>query len=451
MTARLRKLLVDLSEAFWLLPALLVAGGVILAIILLGFDRSGFIPGWLVDSRWLHGGGAEGARTLLGTIAASTIGVTGTVFSITIAALSLAAGQMGPRLLRNFTRDRGNQITLGLFLGTFAYSLMVLRSMGTLADRGFVPHLSLSVGILLAFGCVATLVFFVGHIAGRINVDTVIDLVSEDARLAVKHLARDEPETAVPNLDFLETTVPVHDGRCGYLQQIDEAGLADWAAEHGVVIRMLVRPGDFVFPGAPIGLLSGAVGGADAAIKNATALGRQRGSSPGLDFVVRQMVEVAVRALSPGVNDPNTAISVLDRLGSLLCEIAPLNLPSGVVVRDGSPALLMPTLGYEELVDNMFGVIRRHAAGDTDVLVRILDVSASVLGCERNRARIAALQTQALLVIADAERSIGNSADLKHVRQHYLRFETLARGGHLAAVSEPVRQHEASRSVAASS
>ena len=113
------------------------------------------------------------------------IAVAGTVFSITIAALSLAAGQIGPRLLRNFTRDRGNQLTLGAFLGTFSYALMVLRSVRTQGEGEFVPHLSLSVGILLAFVCVATLVYFVGHMAGRINVDTVIELVSEDVRSAI--------------------------------------------------------------------------------------------------------------------------------------------------------------------------------------------------------------------------------------------------------------------------
>ncbi len=151
------------------------------------------VPQWLIDSPWLYNGGGTGARTLLGAVASSTIGVAGTVFSITIAALSLAAGQMGPRLLRNFTRDRGNQFTLGAFLGTFSYALMVLRSVRTQDEGEFVPHLSLSVGIALAFVCVGTLVFFVGHMAGRINVDTVIELV---ARMCSGDPAPDQRATA---------------------------------------------------------------------------------------------------------------------------------------------------------------------------------------------------------------------------------------------------------------
>ncbi len=222
MTARIRKLLSDLSERFWLVPGLIVAVGVLAAVGFVSLDRSGVVPQSLIDGRWLYSGGATGARTLLGAVAASTIGVAGTVFSITIAALSLAAGQMGPRLLRNFTRDRGNQITLGAFLGTFSYALMVLRSVRTQSEGEFVPHLSLTIGILLAFVCVATLVFFVGHMAGRINVDTVIDLVSEDVRSAIQRLTTDTRQPATPAVDFWHNAVPIADHRRGYLQQLDD-------------------------------------------------------------------------------------------------------------------------------------------------------------------------------------------------------------------------------------
>ena len=128
MTARLRKFLDDLRETFWLVPAVMVLGGVVLAVAAVAIDGHGVVPQWLREGAWLYDGGATGARGLLGAVASSTITVAGTVFSITIAALSLAAGQMGPRLLRNFTRDRGNQLVLGIFLGTFVYSLLVLRS-----------------------------------------------------------------------------------------------------------------------------------------------------------------------------------------------------------------------------------------------------------------------------------------------------------------------------------
>jgi uncharacterized membrane protein len=140
VTAHLRSLLTDLGDTFWLPPGFVVIVGVLSGVGLVAVDGSGIVPPWLIASPWLYNGGATGARTLLGAVASSTIGVAGTVFSITIAALSLAAGQMGPRLLRNFTRDRGNQLTLGTFLGTFSYSLMVCAACGRKA-RGYLSRI----------------------------------------------------------------------------------------------------------------------------------------------------------------------------------------------------------------------------------------------------------------------------------------------------------------------
>lgn len=429
MTARIRKLLSDLSETFWLLPGLMVVGGVLTAVGFVSLDRSGAVPQSLIDSRWLYNGGATGARTLLGAVAASTIGVAGTVFSITIAALSLAAGQMGPRLLRNFTRDRGNQITLGAFLGTFSYALMVLRTVRTPSEGEFVPHLSLSVGILLAFVCVATLVFFVGHMAGRINVDTVIELVSGDVRSAIERLTSDTPQPAPPPAAFWHNAEAIADPRRGYLQQLDERGLADWAAEQKTAIRLLVRPGDYVFPGAPIALMTPPVAGADAAIRSATALGSQRVSSADLEFAVRQLVEVAVRALSPGINDPHTAMSVLDRLGAALCDIAPLHLPTGVWLRNQWPTLVVPAIDYGGLVDAMFHLIRQNAAGNAAVLIRLLEVLTAVVSCEHDPSRVETLQRHADLVLGDATRDISTPADLADVRRRHAGFEATQQYG----------------------
>jgi uncharacterized membrane protein len=434
MTAGFRKLLTVLGDAFWLLPAAMVVLGALGGLGMVAIDRSGMVPHWLIDSSWLYSGGATGARTLLGAVASSTIGVAGTVFSITIAALSLAAGQMGPRLLRNFTRDRGNQVTLGAFLGTFSYALMVLRSVRTRSEGEFIPHLALSVSILLAFVCVATLVFFVGHMAGRINVDTVVDLVSGEVQSAVKRLMVAEVQPKPPPGVFWAGAKCVTDSRRGYLQHLDEDGLADWAVQHKTVIRLLVRPGDYVFPGAAIAVLTVPAEGAEAAIRNATALGEQRVSSSDLEFAIRQLVEVAVRALSPGINDPHTAMSILDRLGAALCDAAPLHLTSGVVLRDGQPALVRPSVDYDGLTDSMFHMIRQNAAGSAAVLMRMLEVLAAVAGCERDPARLAALQRHAGHVLGDAERDVRTPADLADIRARYSRFVLVRENGPLAHV-----------------
>jgi uncharacterized membrane protein len=428
VTAHFRKLLNDLGERFWIVPGAMVLLGILLALTLVRTDRSGAVPEWLIQSPWLYNGGGTGARTLLGAVASSTIGVAGTVFSITIAALSLAAGQMGPRLLRNFTRDRGNQLTLGVFLGTFSYALMVLRSVRTRSEGEFVPHLSLSVGILLAFVCVGTLVFFVGHMAGRINVDTVIELVSEDVRTAIERLMVDQPQSRPPPEAFWVGAAPVTDDRRGYLQQLDGPGLAAWAAENGTALRLLVRPGDYVFPGAPIALAFPIVNGVDAAIRRATALGAERVSSADLEFAVRQLVEVAVRALSPGINDPHTAMSVTDRLGAALCDVVPLHFPTGVFLNRGKVALVVPFTDYDGLADAMFHMIRQNGVSSPAVLMRLLEVFTSVASCEPDSVRTKTLRRQASLVVDDARRTIGNQADLSDILTRHQQFLEVACG-----------------------
>ena len=416
-----------LTNTFWLIPGVMVVAGILGAIGLIELDRADLLPRSLLEGAWLYNGGGTGARTLLGTVAASTIGVAGTVFSITIAALSLAAGQMGPRLLRNFTQDRGNQVTLGAFLATFSYSLMVLRSVRSQDEGVFIPHLALSVSILLAFVCVGMLVYFVGHMASRINVDTVIGLVSEDVRSAILRLTTEQEQPLAPPDDFWIGASPVLDKRRGYLEHLNEEALADWAASHKVYVKLLVRVGDYVFPGAPIALIQPAVGdtrGVSEAIYAATGLGQQRTSSDDMEYSIRQLVEVAVRALSPGINDPHTAISVLDRLGASLCDVAGRNLASGVWLREKTPRLVVPCVSYDGLTDAMFHMIRQNASGSTAVLVRILDVLTAVASCEPLAARRTTLARHAKLVVDDAKRSIPNNADLQDVLARLDHFHT---------------------------
>jgi uncharacterized membrane protein len=434
VTARFRKLFDDLAETFWLVPALIVFAGALSAMALVALDRSGIVPLWLLEG-WLYDGGATGARTLLGTVASSTISVAGTVFSITIAALSLAAGQMGPRLLRNFTKDRGNQLTLGAFLGTFSYALIVLRSVRTQEEGAFVPHLSLTVAIILAFVCVATLVYFVGHMAGRINVDTVIELVSGEVQSAITRLTTDKRQADPPPAGYWKEGTPIYDSRGGYLQHLDDQGLADWAAEHDTSIRLLVRPGDYIFPGAPVAVMVPPVEGTAAAIRSATALGRA--SSADLAFAVRQLVEVAVRALSPGINDPLTAMSVIDRLGAALCEIVPLYLPSGVSMRDGRPVLAVPSIQYDGLVNAMFHMIRQNASTSASVLKRMLDVLTAVVSAERDHGRMMCLKEHADLVAGDARRNITTPADLHDIDLRHAAFLTMLRDGPLGQFRGP--------------
>ena len=436
MIVRIRCLLQAIAEAFWLVPGALVALGMLAAVGLIAFDRSGAVPKAVLESAWLYNGGSTGARTLLGAVASSTIGVAGTVFSITIAALSLAAGQMGPRLLRNFTQDRGVQVSLGMFLATFAYAVMVLRTVRDTNEGVFVPHVALSVALLLALVCVATLIYFVQHMAGRINVDTVVELVSADVHVSLTRLTADVPQPVWPGTTAWAGAKSIIETRRGYLQQLDAELLADWAAANGTSVYLAVRLGDYLFPGAPIALLAPDVPGAMQAITNVTSMSTRRDASSDLEFTTRRLVEVAVRALSPGINDPMTAISVLDRLGTVLCDLVPRHLFSGVYERDGRVTLLVPSITYDGLTDALFNIIRQNCAGSPAVLIHMLDVLTAVLRCESDPSRVTTLSRHVDMVRDDALRTIGSDADRQDVLARCATFAAVLRDGPLACLTD---------------
>jgi uncharacterized membrane protein len=441
LRARLLKFITDLRDAFWIVPALLVAAGAALAEGALWVDRNYSAAG----AHWsdADGGSGSGAQTMLGAIAASSIGVAGTVFSITIAALALAYSQMGPRLLRNFTYDRGNQFTLGAFLGTFAYALIVLRANGAPLAPSFVPHVALTVGISLAFICIAFLVYFVHHVASRINVETVILLEHDEMQRVMARLTLAEPEPQPVSVPNWGSASIIADQRQGYLQHFDLEALADWADERRIRLRLLVRPGDYVFPAAPIALVIGDCEGIDAAIRRATALGPRRVGSVDIEFAVRQLVEVAVRALSPGINDPHTAISVVERFGAALCGLVDRHLPTGRVLREGRLVVERPTTEYGGLCDLMFHMIRQNAQGMVSVLIRMIEVLTMVASCERAPDRLAMLERHGALVLADGLRTIGNRNDLDDLRDRHAKLARMLRDGPEPPSLLPQRQDAA--------
>ncbi|UFN48878.1 DUF2254 domain-containing protein [Roseomonas sp. OT10] len=428
MRGRLTGWLEALGDLFWLRPAFLVVLGVALGEALVWAERAGFTESW-VSGGWIYAGGEAGARALLSAVASSAIGVAGTVFSITVAALSLASGQMGPRLLRNFTRDPGNQIVLGTFLGTFACALVLLRTVRSVEEVAFVPHLGVTAALALALLCVAALVWFVHHVANSINVDTVIALVHAELAGAIATLeeGRDAPTGEAPEAARAGAAPrPGPDaegarGRVlrfaggGYLRALDDAALADWAAGQGARLRLDVRPGDYLLPGAAFGTLSppdADAGAAEAAFAAAASLGERQAAAQDLEFAVRQLVEVAVRALSPGINDPFTAVAVLDRLGASLCTLAGRRLPDPVLRRDGRAVLSRHVTDYDGLCDTMFHMIRQSAGGSATVLIRLVEILRQVEGVETDPRRHAALRRHVALALATGRATVEDAAGL---------------------------------------
>ncbi len=400
--ARLRQWWADLLVSFWLRPTAMTLGAILLAYLLVQAEGSLELPAPL--DGWVYAGGTSGARDVLGVIAGAMIGVAGTTFSITVAALTLASNQMGPRLLRNFTRDPGNQYALGALVATFAYSLVALRSVHEAEDGEFVPQLAVSVALLLAFGCVGVLIWFLHHVATAISVDRVVALVHGDLSAALTALPRRERPTdqsglTEAGLPPTRETALLRAPGGGYLRVLDDAALADWAEEHDAVLCLRVRPGGFVFPGSVIGEVAPAEtqGEAQVALGRAMSLGDTRSVEQDLEFAVRQLVEVGLRALSPGINDPFTAIAVLNRLGAALCDLAGRELPNGQSLRGNRLRVVRPATDYPGLLDAMFHMLRQGGAGQPAVMIRLLEVLAEVEAVERDPDRRRVLRYHAAL------------------------------------------------------
>ncbi|RYG82554.1 DUF2254 domain-containing protein, partial [bacterium] len=339
----------------------------------------------------------------------------------TIAAMTLASGQMGPRVLRNFTRDPGTGISLGIFIGTFVYCLVVVRAA---ARPDFRPGLATSVGVGLGFLCVATLIYFVHHAATMINVQYVISRVAPELRasLAGANVPRERDEVPSPPTD---SAAKIGALRSGYIAEIEEERLVHAAARHEARITLKYRPGDFVLADADLALVEPPEieTRLARAIHRAVRLHPRRSTTQDPEYAIRQLVEIGVRALSSGINDPFTAADVLDRLGEGLAILARQELFDGVYRdRDGEIRLVRPASDYQGLVDAMFLQMRQDGKGSPAITIRILEILTHALETEKRTDRRAVLAHHAEMTL-DSGRSAGyDPHDLADLEQRYRAF-----------------------------
>lgn len=384
VNVRVRNWWDTLTSTLWFVPALMTAASIGLAGGVVALDRA---KG--VDVRWffLYSGGPEGARSVLSTIAGSMITVAGVAFSVTMVALSLASSQLGPRLLRNFMKDRGNQVVLGTFIATFVYCLLVLR---TVSETGaqFVPHFGVTVGLGLALASLVVLIYFIHHVALTLQADYIIGVVARELDHAIVHmypggLGEDAPPERIPEMKERDRELrrqrpaPVCLAASGYVHALDVDLLMKLATKHDLVVRILSRPGRYVHDGTPVAEAWPAANVDDAVQKKMRSgfmLGLTRTSQQDVEFAINQLVEVAVRALSPGVNDPFTAITCIDRLSTALLHLMRLDFPSRFRV-DGEGALrvIADRPDFAGVTDAAFHQIRQSGANMPAVAIRLLE------------------------------------------------------------------------------
>ena len=433
MKSRLLAIWDALRSSFWLVPAVMVLGAIGLSYLTTMLDERLDTSG-LAGFGWIYAGSAEGARSMLSTIAGSMLTVAGLTFSITVAALTLASSQFGPRLLRNFMRDTGNQIVLGTFIAGYMYCLLVLGTVRGVEDNAFVPQISVTVGVGAALAGVVVLIYFIHHIAQSIQVAHLIAVVGDELDEAIDRLFPDRIGHPAPGpndrrgeedalTEFERQAVAVPAFATGYMQAVDDNRLWKIATGDDLTVRLMHRPGDWVVRDTPlVETWPTDHGGHDLIerINNSFVLGIQRTPTQDVEFPIYQLVEIAVRALSPGINDPHTAMMCVDRLGAALCRLAGREIPSPYRYDEkGRLRVIARPVTWTGIADTAFNEIRQYGRESASVTIRLLETIALVAARVSTEEGRAALKRQAMMIERGSHEGLPDPQDREDVRERY--------------------------------
>jgi uncharacterized membrane protein len=432
-----------LRASFWFVPSLLVLGGILLAIGLIEADTAAG-EDWL--DRWprLFGAQAEGARSMVATIATAMMSVVGVTFSVTLVALALASSQFSSRVLRNFMSSHITQFALGTFAGTFTYCLIVLRTIRGGEADSFVPSLAVFFAFALAILCIAVLILFIHHIATSIQAANIIASVTQETLDAIErmfpaetgheeHDASDVPAGPAPTP---QTWQPIAATRSGYVQTVDIEALLRLATDHELVVRMERCTGEFVLENTALVSVAGnAQAGRDVVsdLCGAFSINHQRTIDQDPSFGVRQLVDVALKALSPGINDPTTAETCVHFLTSILARLAPRKMPPRRRYCEGALRLIVRGPGFEELLFEAFHQLRGSAAGNPVIIRSLIDALQSLTGMTVDPHRRRALRDHASWLAELVERTIEAPHERAALERCFANLHAaLGAGGHHA-------------------
>lgn len=387
---RLIKIRDNLADSFWFIPALMAGLAALSALGSVALDHA-LGADWINTMGWIWSGGPDGARGVMSIIAGSLMTVISIVFSLTVTTLAQTSAHFGPRVLRKFTSDRGVQLTLGTFIATFVYCLLVLRTVRSVEESEFVPYLSINIGMSLSLVSLVVLIYFIHHISQTIQAEYLIADVGNDFQQALPELfpAPDapgvrvhRPDPELPSEEDWQDAACVRAIRSGYLQRLDEGALMRLAQNHHLLIRLNKRPGEFVGNEAlllrvlPIQQLTTSL---NDNLRNCFVLGRYRTPYQDALYSIQQLVEIALRALSPGINEPYTALTCIDWLGTCLRGVASRELPHSLHYgADGELRMISRALVFEDLARTAFDQIRLYGASNPDVARRLLAVIAEL-------------------------------------------------------------------------
>jgi uncharacterized membrane protein len=415
----------DIVESLWFRPGLITVACGVLAMALLRYD------GELKDLTgldatevwWLFGGSASGAQSVLEAIAGSIMTVTGVVFSVTIVALQLASNQFTPRVLRHFMADRSNQTVLGVFIGTFTYALLVLRTIrGDETDEAFVPAIAVTVGVLLTLTAMGFLIHFINHVARSMQASMIIEAVTDTGLGILRDMYPDELHqwSAPPGDAPADVLPPAHDAyevrasTAGYVQAVEQAALRQFASRYDLLIAVEVPIGSYVLPGQPVLRVwpgTGVTVERERLLSRALVVGIERTPHQDLMHAVTELMDIAARGLSPAMNDPTTAINVIHRAGQLLLDMAWREC-GPIMERDDKDrvCVVMKRPSLEDVTGMAFNQVRFYGASNASVAIAMMDTLAELAALSPDHAR-EAFTEHLHAVIASAREKMTDPAD----------------------------------------
>jgi len=420
---KLKQLWSNLRSSFWFTPSLIVAVSMAFAAALIETDSAGS-DRWLAQWPRVFGVGPVGARDMLSTLAGSMMSIMGVTFSMTLVALALASSQNTSRILSNFMRSRVTQITLGIFAGIFAYCLIVLRTIRS-GDVEFVPNLAVFFAFVLALGSIGVLVFFIHHIASSIQASSIIASITQDTIASIERLfpeklghGPDEDKDRDQVLRSLaeRTWHAVPAEMNGYLQSVDNDALLRLARDRKTVVRMERGIGAFVVQNtalASLALEDPPDQETIAALNSCYSISRHRTIEQDPAFGIRQIVDMALKALSPGVNDTSTAVMSVDYLTAILAQLAARKFPASHRYEGDELRVITVAPTFEDLLAESFDQIRGSAIGNAGIMVRMLGALETLAGLTTSPRRRRALHEQVMWIAEIA----GRTTESAHERE----------------------------------
>lgn len=424
----------ELGATFWFLPVLIICFSILLSIGLVYLDssitisREGWIRFFLVES-------ADSARSILSTISSAMMGVAGTVFSITLVVLTLASSQFGPRLIKNFMYVRLNQVVLGAYISTFLYCLLVLNSISGSNGHSFVPSISILVAILATVANIILLIIFIHQIAISIQADKVVSDISESMFTQVEKLfpekigekkEHDENVDTAAVVAAYQNRTSIKSPKSGYLQYVDGKALIKMLTKHDSLIEFHYRPGKHLVKGVEIGLLFSNGNWKEKEFEkifNPFVIGKTKTSQQDLEFSIQQMVEIAARALSTGVNDPYTAITCIDNLTSIMCYLAQAKFPSKYRYdEEKNLRIIADTLDFEGILDTAFNQIRQFSENSPAVIIKMMEALTTIHKFASVESYKKAIIRHAEMVLSSGKQNLEEKNDLDDLNERAVKI-----------------------------